>query len=222
MSTPVKGLMIKDLRLIFSQMKLFLIIIVVWAIFMTVSLKGALSVGYIALMFSFITLSTFNYDEAEKGMSYLFTLPIGRKDYIKEKYLLGLMIIVVPELIATLLTCILCVMTNAEREFLDYLFSSIITIPAAIVLLVLEIPLYIKFGQEKRRIVTMISIGIMAVCFGMFRSLYEIAGKNNVESIHGIFNMNSWPLILLLMLTVIVLTIISYKISCFFMERKEF
>lgn len=222
MSRPVKGLMIKDLRLIFSQMKLFLIIIVVWAIFMTVSLKGALSVGYIALMFSFITLSTFNYDEAEKGMSYLFTLPIGRKDYIKEKYLLGLMIIVVPALIATLLTCILCVMTNAEREFLDYLFSSIITIPAAIVLLVLEIPLYIKFGQEKRRIVTMISIGIMAVCFGMFRSLYEIAGKNNVESIHGIFNMNSWPLILLLMLTVIVLTIISYKISCFFMERKEF
>lgn len=177
MSRPVKGLMIKDLRLIFSQMKLFLIIIVVWAIFMTVSLKGALSVGYIALMFSFITLSTFNYDEAEKGMSYLFTLPIGRKDYIKEKYLLGLMIIVVPALIATLLTCILCVMTNAEREFLDYLFSSIITIPAAIVLLVLEIPLYIKFGQEKRRIVTMISIGIMAVCFGMFRSLYEIAGK---------------------------------------------
>lgn len=222
MSRPVKGLMIKDLRLIFSQMKLFLIIIVVWAIFMTVSLKGALSVGYIALMFSFITLSTFNYDEAEKGMSYLFTLPIGRKDYIKEKYLLGLMIIVVPALIATLLTCILCVMTNAEREFLDYLFSSIITIPAAIVLLVLEIPLYIKFGQEKRRIVTMISIGIMAVCFGMFHSLYEIAGKNNVESIHGIFNMNAWPLILLLMLTVIVLTIISYKISCFFMERKEF
>ena len=193
MSRPVKGLMIKDLRLIFSQMKLFLIIIVVWAIFMTVSLKGALSVGYIALMFSFITLSTFNYDEAEKGMSYLFTLPIGRKDYIKEKYLLGLMIIVVPALIATLLTCILCVMTNAEREFLDYLFSSILTIPAAIVLLVLEIPLYIKFGQEKRRIVTMISIGIMAVCFGMFRSLYEIAGKNNVESIHGIFNMNAWP-----------------------------
>lgn len=222
MSRPVKGLMIKDLRLIFSQMKLFLIIIVVWAIFMTVSLKGALSVGYIALMFSFITLSTFNYDEAEKGMSYLFTLPIGRKDYIKEKYLLGLMIIVVPALIATLLTCILCVMTNAEREFLDYLFSSILTIPAAIVLLVLEIPLYIKFGQEKRRIVTMISIGIMAVCFGMFRSLYEIAGKNNVESIHGIFNMNAWSLILLLMLTVIVLTIISYKISCFFMERKEF
>ena len=53
MSRPVKGLMIKDLRLIFSQMKLFLIIIVVWAIFMTVSLKGALSVGYIALMFFF-------------------------------------------------------------------------------------------------------------------------------------------------------------------------
>ncbi len=83
MSRPVKGLMIKDLRLIFSQMKLFLIIIVVWAIFMTVSLKGALSVGYIALMFSFITLSTFNYDEAEKGMSYLFTLPIGKERLYK-------------------------------------------------------------------------------------------------------------------------------------------
>ena len=216
MSRPVKGLMIKDLRLIFSQMKLFLIIIVVWAIFMTVSLEGEFSVGYVALMFSFVTLGTFSYDEAEKGMSYLFTLPIARKDYIKAKYLLGMMITIVPALIVMLFTCILYIITDAEGEFLNYLFSSLITIPAAIFLLVLEIPLYIKFGQEKRRLVTMISVGIMATCFGMFASLYEMAGGNNMEIIDGILGMDIWLLLVLIILAVIVFTAISYKISCSF------
>lgn len=222
MSRPVKGLMIKDLRLIFSQMKLFLIIIVVWVIFMTVSLEGAFSVGYVALMFSFITLGTFSYDEAEKGMSYLFTLPIARKDYIKAKYLLGMIITIVPALIVMLFTCILYIMTDAEGEFLNYLFSSLITIPAAIFLLVLEIPLYIKFGQEKRRLVTMLSVGIMATCFGMFASLYEMAGGNNMELIHGILGMDIWMLLVLIILAVIAFTAISYKISCSFLEKKQF
>ena len=206
MSRPVKGLMIKDLRLIFSQMKLFLIIIVVWAIFMTVSLEGEFSVGYVALMFSFVTLGTFSYDEAEKGMSYLFTLPIARKDYIKAKYLLGMMITIVPALIVMLFTCILYIITDAEGEFLNYLFSSLITIPAAIFLLVLEIPLYIKFGQEKRRLA----------------SLYEMAGGNNMEIIDGILGMDIWLLLVLIILAVIVFTAISYKISCSFLEKKQF
>lgn len=222
MSRPVKGLMIKDLRLIFSQMKLFLIIIVVWAIFMTISLEGEFSVGYVALMFSFVTLGTFSYDEAEKGMSYLFTLPIARKDYIKAKYLLGMMITIVPALIVMLFSCILYIMTDAEGEFLNYLFFSIITIPAAIFLLVLEIPLYIKFGQEKRRLVTMLSVGIIGTCVGMFASLYEMAGGNNMEIIDGILGMDIWLLLVLIILAVIIFTAISYKISCSFLEKKQF
>lgn len=39
MSRPIKGLIIKDLRLILSQMKLFMIVIIVWALFMTVNLN---------------------------------------------------------------------------------------------------------------------------------------------------------------------------------------
>lgn len=222
MSRPVKGLMIKDLRLIFSQMKLFLIVIAVWAVFMTVSLKEAFFVGYIALMFSFITLSTFNYDETDKGMCYLFTLPIKRKDYIKEKYLLGVMITIVPALTAVLFTCIPMIFINAKQELLDCIFSSIITIPAAIVLLALEIPLYIKFGQDKRRVVTMISIGIMAACFGIFGSFYEMAGGNNVEITHSILGINIWLLAFLIILAAFGFTVLSYKISCFFMEKKQF
>lgn len=222
MSRPVKGLIIKDLRLIFSQMKFFLIIIAVWGIFMIISLKEAFFVVYIALMCSFITLSTFNYDETDKGMCYLFTLPIKRKDYIKEKYLLGVIITVVPALIAVLFTCIPIIFTNAKQELLDCIFSFIITIPTAIALLALEIPLYVKFGQEKRRIVTVISVCIMSACLGMFGSLYEMAGGNNVEITHSILGTNIWLLAFLIILAVFIVTVFSYKISCFFMEKKQF
>ena len=39
MSRPIKGLMIKDLRLVFSQMKLFFVIMAVWGIFMAVNIE---------------------------------------------------------------------------------------------------------------------------------------------------------------------------------------
>ncbi|MCX4298830.1 MAG: ABC-2 transporter permease [Lachnospiraceae bacterium] len=222
MSRPIKGLIIKDLRLILSQMKLFMIVIIVWAFFMTVNLKGTFLIGYIAIMFSFITLGTFNYDEIEKGMSYLLTLPVQRKDYIKEKYLLGMMITIIPTLIVIVFTCVFYIVKNAEKGLLTYLFSSIIAILSAIVLMVLEIPLYIKFGQEKRRLVTILSIAIMGACIGMLASLYETAGGNNAELIHNILDMNIGLLLLLIILAVIVLTIISYKISCLFLEKKQF
>ena len=74
MSRPIKGLMIKDLRLVFSQMKLFFVIMAVWGIFMAVNIEQFYFVpAYTAVFCTFISLSTYSYDEFENGTAYLHT-----------------------------------------------------------------------------------------------------------------------------------------------------
>ena len=77
MSKSVKGLVIKDIKLIMSQMRLLFVLMVILAIFMAGSMKMTFFVGYVAILSSFLALSTINYDEMENGFAYLFTMPIS-------------------------------------------------------------------------------------------------------------------------------------------------
>ena len=105
MNRAIKGLMIKDFKLMRSQMKFFLIIMILWGVFMTTQLNMVnFFVGYVAILCSFMTISTFNYDEFENGSAYLLTLPISRRDYIFGKYLFGLLITTIPFAAACLLS----------------------------------------------------------------------------------------------------------------------
>lgn len=44
--------------------------------------------GYILMVLAILSLSTISYDEANHGLKTLFTLPISKSDYVKEKYLI--------------------------------------------------------------------------------------------------------------------------------------
>ena len=41
--------------------------------------------GYILMVLAILSLSTISYDEANHGLNTLFTLPISKSDYVKEK-----------------------------------------------------------------------------------------------------------------------------------------
>ena len=62
----------------------------------------------------------------------------------------------------------------------------VISLPLAFLMLALEIPLQIKFGQEKSRIVSILLIGGMSVAMGLVSSLNEIAGVNVAELLSSI------------------------------------
>ena len=86
----MKGLMIKDLRLLFNQKKTW-IMYVLLCVMMGFSMQGAFMVGYTVMLCGALGISTISYDQAENGMPFLFTLPIDRQGYVREKYLLCLM-----------------------------------------------------------------------------------------------------------------------------------
>lgn len=223
MSRAIKGLIIKDFKLVKSQMKFFFIIMILWGVFMTTQLNMAtFFVGYVAVLCSFITLSTLNYDEFDNGSAYLMTLPISRKDYIVGKYLFGMLITTIPFAVASMLSWVVLLVRGTEMRFAEYFMSIIVLIPMAYLLLALEIPLQVKFGQEKSRMISVILIGGFSAGIGIISYMSKLVGDNGIEAATGIVRLGTGVLVMLVVAALAVLMWISYKISCRFMEKKEF
>ncbi len=222
MSRSVKGLMIKDFKVMKSQMKVFFIIMIPWGIIMTVITNMAIFVGYVAMLCTFSTISTFNYDEFENGSAYLMTQPVSRKDYIVAKYLFGLLLTAVPFAVTSMIAWTLLVVRGTELSFSDYLFSISLLLPVAYLLLALEIPLQVKFGTEKGRMIRILLIVSIGAGFGMISYLNELAGGSGMEVISSIGGLGTGVLVLLIVAVIAVLMYISCKIACRIMEKKEF
>ena len=85
----MKGLLIKDFKLMMMQKNFFLSIIAI-AVVLTVFVKNpSFIIGYLTFIGSVFTLSTISNDEFDNGNAFLFSLPITRKLYALEKYVFG-------------------------------------------------------------------------------------------------------------------------------------
>ena len=81
----MKGLLIKDLKLLKGQKNFFVVLIVI-AIVLSVSMSSpSFVIGYMTFIGAVFTLSTISYDEFDNGNAFLFTLPFSRMDYVIEK-----------------------------------------------------------------------------------------------------------------------------------------
>lgn len=222
MERSVKGLIIKDFQLMKSQMKFFFFLMIAYGIFMASSLNMVSFVGYIAILCAYLVVGTFSYDAFENGYAYLFTLPISRKDYVVEKFVFGVLLTMIPFLVVSVISWVALVVRGSDMRFGEYCLSVAISLPLAFLMLALEIPLQIKFGQEKSRIVSILLIGGMSVAMGIVSSLNEIAGVDMAELLSSIAGLGIGGILLMVAVVLVVLLLLSYKISCWLMEKKEF
>ena len=92
----MKGMLIKDFRILKYQGKtLFLMLLVVAVLMNLITDVGpTFIVGYITIIFSLFTVTTVSYDEFDNCYLFLMTLPVTRKNYVNEKYLFALLSII--------------------------------------------------------------------------------------------------------------------------------
>ncbi len=81
----MRGLLEKDIRLLMHSKQTFVCFIAL-AVVLGVAQKSTLMLGYLTFFISAILVSTLSYDEMDHGFAFLFTLPINRKIYVREKY----------------------------------------------------------------------------------------------------------------------------------------
>ena len=158
----MKGLLIKDYKLMLGQ-KSFLGMAVLMAVLYLVIYKyPTFAVVFITVMCTMFTISTLSYDEYENGMAYLFTLPISRNIYVLEKYAFALVNSIVTGVIMYAMAYGVVKIRGLAISQSDMYSGLAGACFVSIIMISYMIPLYIKFGMEKSRIV---SISGMAAIF---------------------------------------------------------
>lgn len=156
------GLFDKDLKILL-QRKQAIVLFLAIAVVLGFSAGGTFVVGYTAICFLMLSVGTISYDEFDNGYSFLMTLPITRRTYILEKYLLS----GVCGIVAWIVSVVICVCENYVRQngvaTGDLLVEAAIILPVVFLVMCMMIPVQIKYGAEKSRVVLVAVMGIAVV-----------------------------------------------------------
>ncbi len=220
----MKGLLIKDLELVWHNKKLFLIMLMVMFLAFQNYDGYSFLIGYNTMIFILLILNTMTLDEYYKSMPFMMTLPVKRETYVAEKYVLMLTF----SLVGAALTTIFCIVLHQEMA-VQLLIEAIIIYLIMVLFQLLMLPIQLKFGGEKGRIVL---IGLLACVTVVATSL--VKGLPRIFGIEGALgdmlrNLFTWFLslqkgvmVLLVGLVFAVCGAISYLISRRVMIRREF
>lgn len=209
----MKGLIKKDFLLIKSNVKLIVLMLFVFSI---MTIQGQFDISFIVpFIMVMIFMSTFSYDEYNKWDAYAITIPNGRKNIVKSKYIASLILIVVSIIISLLLNYIIGLVNN--NLDLDKFISTLSgTTFATILILSIMYPFIFKFGIEKGRIgmfvITFVIVGIV----GLFSKYVKIDFPNDLITIFNNYWFIFLPIVLLVML------LVSYNVSKKIYIKKEF
>lgn len=204
------GLIKKDFLIIKNNLKL---IIVMLMVFFIMALGGQFNISFIpTFIIVMLFISTFSYDEYNNFDAYAITLPGGRKNIVKSKYIASLFLTLLSAVITVLLNYLISVINNtAVNELISSLLGSICAI---VIIQSIMYPLIFKFGMEKGRIVLFILVFVMVGVITLLKNIIKIPTLLVV-----LFN-NYWFIVIPIILVISLL--ISYKISEKIYLKKEF
>ncbi|MBR2528725.1 MAG: ABC-2 transporter permease [Blautia sp.] len=217
----MSGLLEKDLRLTVKR-KQTLVIFVFMALIMGISTEGTFIIGYLVMLGIILAIGSISYDEYDNGFAFLMTLPVKRKTYVLEKYLFCAGMSAVSWIVAVIVSFVLETVRGNAVSLAEELPMMLMIVPMMMTMAAIMIPLQLRFGAEKSRIVLFVIFGaVIAGSFFMKRlvtpeesSLQRLAMK--LEGLSPALGLAvSFGICL-------VLCSISYLCSVKVMERKEF
>lgn len=160
----MKGLIVKDIQLLKNQKQFYLSIIAMCFIFLFVMENPSFVINYATIFVSLFTLGTISYDEFDNGLSYLFSLPISRNDYVKSKYILGISLLTIASIASMIVSYIGVSIKDMDMSLDSILAAGMTSIFISILFLAVALPTQFKFGAEKGRMALM---GVLFATFGL-------------------------------------------------------
>ena len=217
----MKGLLIKDIRLLMNQGEMLFLMLI--AVSLMLSVMGVASplfvVSYITIIFSFFTSSTISYDEYDNCYLFLMALPVTRKSYVNEKYLFGLLTTIIAWLVGVVVGAILLLAGKEHANSLDWIGQCVMCMLVAWLFLSVMIPLRLKFEAEKAKYINMILlvVCVLIVFVGSQMSPYL---PGHIVAFFASFGKGG--ILLLSVVITVAAMIVSYAFSCHIMKRKQF
>lgn len=213
----MKGLLIKDFKLMKAQKNFFLMISI--AIGMT-ALSNDLffMLGLLTYVISLFTLSTISYDEFDNGYAFLFILPVSRKEYVFEKYCLALLLGGVAWIFGTILGFTIW---KTIIPIPDIVMRCGMILFAMLMIQAVMIPVQLKFGGEKGRIVL---IGVVGVLFAVVIGVGKVVEDSTVvfDIVYNFPTLSAVMWTVIMFVVAVAAWLASMGISILIMNRKEF
>jgi len=218
----MKGLLIKDLKLMKNN-AIFIFVIIFISIGCAAGMKNPFfALGYATALISIFSVNTIAYDEYDNGMAHLFSLPFSRKTYVKEKYIFAVLISVVGLTIATIISVGVSRFLEEQYGVKDWIGILSLSLFFVILIQGIVLPVRMKFDSEKHKMAMLIVFGAMAAIVGGTFAIAEACGIDLDAFFDGLLITKAWYTFAVVIILGVVMMLLSYKLSVKFMEKREF
>ena len=208
------GLIKKDFLIIKANLKSMVITFIVY---LMLAFQGTFDVTFIIPIIGIMLfISTFSYDDFNNWNSYAVTLPDGRRNVVRAKYIVSIILMIILAVVAFFIGIgISYIKTNAIN--LNEIISSLMgTALSSITIISLLYPIVFKFGATNGKII------LFAVVFGIGGIVALVSNFIDMTSVINMINgLDNYSLIAIPIISVILLGI-SYLISSKIYQNKEF
>ncbi len=225
----MKGLLVKDFKLMLAQKNYYLILVLLAACAAYFSANVAMIFTFLCVVVPMFTLSSVSYDQFDNGFPFLFSLPITRKGYVLEKYTFTLILEGISLLLAAVLSVGTGAMLDGGADMASALSELVVMIPlmGCLVLTILSviIPVHLKYGAEKGRVVLIILVGGLVALAYLVSRLMQMAGGEPVavtKLLQKLERMGMGPVILAALVATGAVVAISLAVSMRIMRKKEY
>ena len=204
----MKGLIKKDLLILKNSLKTFLIVLIIYGCMICM---GTLDIFFLPPFISMIVMvSTFNYDNYNKWDFYALTLPNGRKNVVRAKYLTTVLVVAVTMIIALVIGLLFL----KEADYLQSLTTCLCTFLGISLFEAILYPLIFKYGVEKARIAIFGLIFGLIIIGGIIIKFADFSFLDNLDFLKNYINY-------LILIIIFVILFISYKISVILFNKRE-
>lgn len=218
----MKGLLVKDLYLLGKQRNYVLYLLVI-SLFLLLGADNAIFVsGYMTVLGSFLALITISYDEMNHGRAFLFTMPITRKMYVTSKYLTGILTCLTAWTVSLVFTGVSVAAGRISVGWKEWLVSCLMFLGVGFLFDALMIPIQLKFGADRGRIVLMV---VMLGCMFLAAPVVNLLQKTQLDFCGAVAFFDRIGPVgagLLGAVLVLILLMISWVISMEILKGKEF
>lgn len=209
------GLIKKDFLLIKANIKSMIII---FAIYLILAFQGTFDVTFIVpLIGIMLFIATFSYDDFNNWNSYAVTLPNGRKNVVRAKYIASIILTIILVIISFIISIAINYIKANSINFEEIISSLMGTILSVVIIISLMYPIVFRFGSTNGRII------VFAVVFGIAGISALIARFVDMTHVINMLNglLDNYLFITIIAISIIVLGI-SYLISNTIYQNKEF
>lgn len=211
----MKGLLIKDFKLMKMQKRFFLLILLVGVVITFSSYDVAFTTGFMAFVSSLFSISSISYDEFDNGNAFLFSLPISRRTYAVEKYIFGAILGCCAWVLAMVIAISVGFLKGIHPDTETW-FSAFLILSMMFVILALMLPFQLKFGGERGRIVLLLVIG------GLAPNGLELIGIDLLAMLDAMPAVNAGIMSFITLLIALLFLGVSCLISIGIVQKKEF